>query len=117
MQFTKVNVSKNRGKGWKDLRKEAGEHVLECNYHDFIQLKGYRNHPLSEEDKKRNKQRSRIRIRVEHVFGRMSQLAMDRLRTIGKLCLCVLPSLAKARPLFRFGFPFLPSRVAKRMIT
>ena len=46
-----MNVSKNRGKGWKDLRKEAGEHVLECNYHDFIQLEGYRNHPLSEEDK------------------------------------------------------------------
>ena len=27
--------------------------------------------------------RSRIRVRCEHVFGRMSQLAMDRLRTIG----------------------------------
>ncbi|MDP7179619.1 MAG: transposase, partial [Verrucomicrobiota bacterium] len=48
------------------------------------QLKGYRNHPLSQEDKKRNRLRSRIRVRVEHVFGRMSQMAMDRLRTIGK---------------------------------
>ena len=35
------------------MRKEAREHLLECNCHDFIQLKGYRNHPLSEEDKKR----------------------------------------------------------------
>ena len=66
------------------LSEEAREHLLECNCQDFIQLKGYRNHPLSEEDKKANKGRSRIRVRVEHVFGRMSQMAMDRLRTIGK---------------------------------
>ena len=66
------------------LSEEAREHLLECNCEDFIQLKGYRNHPLSQEDKKRNRLRSRIRVRVEHVFGRMSQLAMDRLRTIGK---------------------------------
>ena len=65
------------------LSEEARERLLECNCQDFIQLKGYRNHPLDEEEKKRNKQRSRIRARVEHVFGRMSQLAMDRLRTIG----------------------------------
>ena len=83
------------------LSEEAREHLLQCNCQDFIQLKGYRNHTLSEEDKKRNKLRSQIRVRVEHVFGRMSQLAMDRLRTIGKLCLCVLPGLAKGRPLFR----------------
>ena len=66
------------------LSEEAREHLLECNCEDFIQLKGYRNNPLGEEDKKRNKQRSRIRVRVELVFGRMSQLAMGRLRTIGK---------------------------------
>jgi IS5 family transposase len=66
------------------LSEEAREHLLECNCEDFIQLKGYRNQPLSEEEKKTNKLRSRIRVRVEHVFGRMSQLAMDRLRTIGK---------------------------------
>ena len=66
------------------LSEEAREHLLECNCEDFIQLKGYRNQPLSEEEKKTNKLRSRIRVRVEHVFGRMSQMAMDRLRTIGK---------------------------------
>ena len=32
-----------------------------------------------------NKLRSRIRVRCEHVFGRMTQMAMDRLRTIGLL--------------------------------
>ena len=61
------------------LSEEAREHLLECNCEDFIQLKGYRNNPLGEEDKKRNKQRSRIRVRVELVFGRMSQLPIDRL--------------------------------------
>jgi IS5 family transposase len=66
------------------LSEEARGHLLKCNCQDFIQLKGYRNHPLSEEDKKTNKGTSRIRARVEHVFGRMSQMAMDRLRTIGK---------------------------------
>jgi hypothetical protein len=32
-----------------------------------------------------NKLRSRVRVRCEYVFGRMSQMAMDRLRTIGLL--------------------------------
>lgn len=38
---------------------------------------------LSEEEHATNKLRSRIRVRCEHVFGRMSQMAMDQLRTIG----------------------------------
>ncbi|MBC8245810.1 MAG: transposase [Verrucomicrobia bacterium] len=38
------------------------------------------------QSKRRRRQtgRSRIRVRVEHVVGRMSQMSMDRLRTIGK---------------------------------
>jgi len=66
------------------LSESAREHLLECDCQDFIQLKSYRNRPLSEADKKTNKLISRIRVRVEHVFGRMSQMAMDRLRTIGR---------------------------------
>ena len=54
-----------------------------CDCEDFIMMKAKRNEPLSEEDQKLNKQRSRIRVRVEHVFGRMSQLGMDCLRSIG----------------------------------
>ena len=65
------------------LSESAREHLLKCDCEDFIQLKSYRNRPLSEAQKRTNKLRSRIRVRVEHVFGRMSQLAMDRLRTIG----------------------------------
>ena len=65
------------------LSESAREYLLKCDCEDFIQLKSYRNRPLSEAQKRTNKLRSRIRVRVEHVFGRMSQLAMDRLRTIG----------------------------------
>ena len=32
------------------LSEVARDHLLECNCEDFIQLKSYRNHPLSEEE-------------------------------------------------------------------
>jgi len=38
---------------------------------------------MIEEQQATNKLRSRIRVRCEHVFGRMTRMAMDRLRTIG----------------------------------
>lgn len=38
-----------------------------------IHEKGYRNHPLTDEQKASNKEKSRIRARVEHVFGHMTQ--------------------------------------------
>ena len=34
--------------------------------------KGYRNHPLTEEQKKTNRDKSKIRCRIEHVFGYMT---------------------------------------------
>jgi transposase, IS5 family len=68
------------------LSQENERYLLEdCDCEEFIMLKGYRNHPLSEEDKKTNKLRSRIRVRVEHVFGRMAHMGLDVVRTIGKL--------------------------------
>jgi IS5 family transposase len=46
--------------------------------------KGARNKKLSEEEKARNRERSKIRCRVEHIFGAMYQKAHDRvLRGIG----------------------------------
>ena len=59
------------------------ELLLEKNCQNFILFKATRNHPLTEEENLTNKMRSRIRVRCEHVFGRMSQMAMDKLRTIG----------------------------------
>jgi len=36
-----------------------------------IHEKGYRNHPLSPEQEERNRMKSKIRVRIEHVFGFM----------------------------------------------
>ena len=38
-----------------------------------IHEKGYRNRPLTEEQKESNREKSRVRARVEHVFGHMTQ--------------------------------------------
>lgn len=63
---------------------ELEEYVLkECDAEDFIMRKGYRNNPLSEEEKKINHQISKIRVRVEHIFGRMSQMGAEYCRSIG----------------------------------
>ncbi len=51
----------------EDIRKKNPDLTLR------IHEKGYRNHPLSDEQKASNKEKSRIRARVEHVFGHMTQ--------------------------------------------
>ncbi|MBK9457463.1 MAG: transposase [Bacteroidetes bacterium] len=38
-----------------------------------VHVKGYRNKPLTEEQKEKNKKKSKTRARVEHVFGFMEQ--------------------------------------------
>jgi len=40
---------------------------------DDISKKGYRNKPLTDEQKANNKEKSRTRARIEHVFGFMEQ--------------------------------------------
>ena len=47
---------------------------------DEICEKGYRNHPLTEEQKESNRKKSSIRSRVEHVFG-FEESCMNRLTT------------------------------------
>ena len=73
--FGEVLDGENTGDGiWADsaYRGKRREEVIaligmESNIHE----KGSRNHPLSEEQKARNTERSQIRSRVEHVFGTM----------------------------------------------
>lgn len=50
-----------------------------------IHEKGYRKHPLSEEQKKTNREKSRIRVRIEHIFGFVTNSMRDgfKLRSIG----------------------------------
>lgn len=45
--------------------------------------KGSRNKPLTDEQKESNRQKSKIRARVEHVFGRLAHWGADEIRTIG----------------------------------
>ena len=44
-----------------------------------------RNHPLTEEQKASNKEKSKVRARVEHVFGAQAQMGGHIVRTIGRL--------------------------------
>jgi IS5 family transposase len=49
-----------------------------------INEKGYRNRPLTEEQKATNREKSRVRARVEHVFGFMTvSMGGIFIRTIG----------------------------------
>jgi len=53
-------------------------------YKPQICEKGFRNKPLSEEQKESNRLKSKVRCRVEHIFGAMKNRCRDEvLRTIG----------------------------------
>ena len=72
---------------WADSAYRSAER-LEClaqdGFREHIQRKGSRNSPLTPREQEGNKTRSRIRSRVEHVFGVQAQRAGNLLlRTIG----------------------------------
>jgi transposase, IS5 family len=61
--------------------------VLESEgYRQHIQRKGYRGHPLPDNQRRGNRTRARIRARVEHVFGGMGvRLKLLLIRVIGRV--------------------------------
>ena len=64
----------------------TGEEVQKClpkKILNRIHEKGYRNRPLTKTQKRNNTAKSRIRARVEHVFGRMNQFGGILIRSIG----------------------------------
>jgi IS5 family transposase len=64
--------------------KEINTKVTERGFIPFINEKGYRNNPLTEEQKEFNRVKSSVRSRVEHVFGAMKVRCRDEvLRSIG----------------------------------
>ena len=64
---------------------EIEEMVKKRGLRSRIHEKGYRNHPLTDTQEKRNTRKSRTRVRVEHVFGFMKNtMKITRLRAIGK---------------------------------
>lgn len=72
---------------WADsaYRSEAIEEVLEgMGFDSHIHERNYRNRPLTDRQKDDNRERSKIRAKVEHVFGDWtSSMGGKLLRTIG----------------------------------
>jgi IS5 family transposase len=53
---------------------------IRCRIHE----KGYRNRPLTDKQKERNKGKSKIRARIEHIFGFVHTVMKgSNIRTIG----------------------------------
>ena len=72
---------------WADSAYRSAErlqHLAQDGFREHIQRKGSRNHPLPPREREGNRSRSRIRSRVEHVFGVQVQRAGHLLlRTVG----------------------------------
>ncbi len=64
-----------------DIEKKLKEKEIKSQIHD----RAYRNHPLSEEQKRTNREKSKIRVRVEHIFGFVTNSMRDgfKMRSIG----------------------------------
>jgi IS5 family transposase len=63
---------------------EIEKKLLERKYSPQICAKGFKNKPLTEEQKESNRKKSKVRCRVEHIFGAMKVRCRDEvLRTIG----------------------------------
>ena len=65
---------------------ETEEKLAQQHYRSRVHRRPWRNRPLSEREKKGNTTRSRVRARVEHVFGYMvTSMGGKLVRTIGML--------------------------------
>jgi IS5 family transposase len=75
--------------------KECEEQLLGLNVPSFVHERPYKNKPLSEEQKKKNHEKSKVRVRVEHIYG-CFQTSMNRatfIRTIGSARACMMIGL------------------------
>ena len=65
--------------------KEIEEHLKAIECESFVHEKGYRGSPLTEQQKESNNKKSKIRARVEHIFGFMTNSMNNDLymRSIG----------------------------------
>jgi IS5 family transposase len=64
----------------EEIQKCIGKRIL-----NRIHEKGYRNRPLTKTQERNNTAKSRIRVRVEHVFARINHFGGITIRTIGKV--------------------------------
>jgi len=74
---------------WADSAYRSQEHLRNLSaigFREHIQRKGNRGHELTKREKSGNRTRSRVRIRVEHVFGAMLSKAGNLvMRCIGEV--------------------------------
>lgn len=63
--------------------KEKEEQLKEGGYRSKIQRKGRRNKPLTQWEQQGNRTRSKIRSRVEHIFGAQCNYRVKMIRSIG----------------------------------
>lgn len=81
-------VKKGDGQLWADSAYTGNpieEVLVEKEIEGKIHEKGYRNRPLTEEKKISNREKSRVRVRVEHIFGYITNSMRDgmKMRFIG----------------------------------
>ena len=101
-QFEKLLDENNASREvWADSAYRSAERLAELErrgFREHLQRKGCRNKPLSEREKRGNRTRSKVRSRVEHVFGVQAMRAGNLLlRTIGQVragCVIGLRNLA-----------------------
>jgi len=80
----------NDKEAWLDSAYASEEHIarIKAKYPDIILHiceKGKKNQPLTEEQKESNREKSKVRARVEHVFGYITRfMGGITIRTIGK---------------------------------
>lgn len=73
--FEKILTENTSKDVWADSAYRSEEHELKLKdegYRSHVHKKGKRNKPLTERDKKSNTSKSKVRVRVEHVFGSMT---------------------------------------------
>ena len=71
---------------WADSAYRSAEQEQGLKRHGFrshVHERAYRDRPLTEAQQQENRRKSRVRVRVEHVFATMTQMGGMTVRTIG----------------------------------
>ena len=82
-----LGVPKTRGRDvWADSAYRSAEQQQRLRRHGFcshVHERAYRGRPLTAAQQRKNRRKSRVRVRVEHVFATMTQMGGMTVRTIG----------------------------------
>jgi IS5 family transposase len=82
-----LGKARQRGRDvWADSAYRSREHergLKRRRFRSHVHERGSRGHPLTEAQQRRNRTKSRVRVRVEHVFATMTQMGGMVVRSIG----------------------------------